>query len=104
MQAKLGGRKRRGGPHPVDIHVGMRLRQRRTALGISQPELAAALGIAYQQLYKYEQAKNRISASRLYELSEVLDVPVTFFFEGIAGTDAEAKKPKLHNMNFPKER
>jgi len=86
MRAKPAGRQRRDGPHPVDIHVGLRLRQRRTELGISQPELAAALGIAYQQLYKYEQAKNRISASRLYELSEVLDVPVTFFFEGIAGT------------------
>jgi transcriptional regulator with XRE-family HTH domain len=71
------------GPHPVDIHVGLRLRQRRTALGRSQPKLAAALGIAYQQLYKYEQAKNRISASRLYHLSKALDVPVTFFFEGI---------------------
>ena len=70
------------GPHPVDIHVGLRLRQRRTALGMSQPKLAAALGIAYQQLYKYEQAKNRISASRLYDLSKVLGVPVTFFFEG----------------------
>lgn len=51
------------------------------------------MGIAYQKLYKYEQAKNRISASRLHELSNVLGVPVTFFFEGIAGTDAEAQKP-----------
>jgi DNA-binding Xre family transcriptional regulator len=54
------------------------LRDLGTELGISQPELAAALGIAYQQLYKYEQAKNPISASRLYELSEALDVPVAF--------------------------
>jgi transcriptional regulator with XRE-family HTH domain len=104
MQSKPGGRQRRGGPHPVDIHVGMRLRQRRTALGMSQHELAAALGIAYQQLYKYEQAKNRISASRLYELSELLDVPVTFFFEGIAGTHAKAREPKRRKLNFPKER
>jgi transcriptional regulator with XRE-family HTH domain len=68
------------------------VRERRTALGISQPKLAAALGIAYQQLYKYEQAKNRISASRLHQLSKVLGVPVTFFFEGIAGTDATNRR------------
>ena len=93
MRAKPAGRRRRSGPHPVDIHVGRRVRERRTEFGISQPELAAAFGIAYQQLYKYEQAKNRISASRLYELSEALDVPVAFFFEGLAGTDAKAQKP-----------
>jgi transcriptional regulator with XRE-family HTH domain len=94
MQAKTrSGRPKRNEAHPVDIHVGARVRERRIALGISQPKLAAALGIAYQQLYKYEQAKNRISASRLHELSNVLGVPVTFFFEGIAGTDAEAQKP-----------
>jgi transcriptional regulator with XRE-family HTH domain len=58
------------GPHPVDIYVGMRLRQRRTALRMSQLELAEALGIAYQQLSKYERAVNRISVSRLYELSK----------------------------------
>jgi len=52
------------------------------------------LGIAYQQMYKYEQAKNRISANRLYELSKALDVPITFFFEGIEGTDDEAQTPK----------
>lgn len=79
---ETGGQRRRS-PHPIDVHVGLRLRDRRIELGMSQPKLAATLGIAYQQLYKYEQAKNRISASRLYQLSEVLDVPVTFFFEGI---------------------
>jgi transcriptional regulator with XRE-family HTH domain len=72
----------------------MRLRQRRTALGMSQSPLAAALGIAYQQLYKYEQAVNRISASRLYELSKVLGVPVTFFFEGIAESEATVQRQK----------
>jgi len=81
-------------PHPVDIYVGSRLRQRRIALGISPPKLAAALGIAYQQLYKHEQAKNHISSSRLYELSKALDVPITFFFEGIEGTDDKAQTPK----------
>jgi transcriptional regulator with XRE-family HTH domain len=82
------------GPHPVDIYVGMRLRQRRTALRMSQLELAEALGIAYQQLSKYERAVNRISVSRLYELSKVLGVPVTFFLKGIAEIEAAAQTPK----------
>ena len=60
---------------------------------MSQPELAAALGIMFQQLYKYEKAKNRISASRLYEMSKALGVPVTFFFEGLSGIDPEAQTP-----------
>ena len=60
---------------------------------MSQPELAAALGIMFQQLYKYEKAKNRISASRLYEMSKALGVPVTFFFEALSGIDAEAQTP-----------
>jgi transcriptional regulator with XRE-family HTH domain len=94
MQAKPAGRQTQSGPHPVDVHVGSRVRERRMTLGMSQPKLAAALGIAYQQLYKYEQAKNRISAARLYELSKLLGVPVTFFFEGVEGADAKAQKPK----------
>jgi transcriptional regulator with XRE-family HTH domain len=61
---------------------------------MSQPTLAAALGITFQQLYKYEKAKNRISASRLYLFSKALSVPVTFFFEDIAETEAKAQKPK----------
>ena len=88
------GRRKQNAPHPVDVHVGARVRERRMSLGMSQPKLAAVLGIAYQQLYKYEQAKNRISASRLYELSKVLGVPITFFFESIGGPDAKAQEPK----------
>jgi transcriptional regulator with XRE-family HTH domain len=53
----LGGRRKQNAPHPVDVHVGARVRERRMTLGMSQPKLAAVLGIAYQQLYKYEQAK-----------------------------------------------
>jgi transcriptional regulator with XRE-family HTH domain len=86
--------RRRKGPHPVDIHVAMRVRQRRVELGLTQPEIAAELGITFQHLYKFEKAKSRISASRLYDLSKALGVPVTFFFEGLAGTDAKAQKPK----------
>jgi transcriptional regulator with XRE-family HTH domain len=80
----------RNEPHPADIHVAFRLRERRIELGMSQQKLAAALGIAYQQVSKYEQAKDRISARRLYDLSRVLDVPVTFFFEGIVGSSPTA--------------
>jgi transcriptional regulator with XRE-family HTH domain len=72
----------------------MRVRQRRVELGLTQPEIAAELGITFQHLYKFEKAKSRISASRLYDLSKALGVPVTFFFEGLAGTDAKAQKPK----------
>jgi transcriptional regulator with XRE-family HTH domain len=71
----------------------MRIRQRRTELGISQPKLAAALGVTFQQIYKYERAKTRISAARLYALSKMFDVPVTFFFEGIEA-GLKTQKPK----------
>ncbi len=73
---------RRGeGPNPIDIHVGARLRLRRTLLGLSQEKLGEAVGITFQQLQKYERGSNRISASRLYNLSQVLGVPVSYFFE-----------------------
>jgi len=71
-------------PHPVDAHVGARLRARRTVLGMSQERLGEALGLTFQQVQKYERGTNRISASRLYELSLVLDVPVGFFYEDYA--------------------
>jgi transcriptional regulator with XRE-family HTH domain len=74
----------------IDLHVASRVRERRVVLGMSQPNLAAALGISYQQLSKYEQGSNRISAGRLYLLSEVLDVPIMFFFEEIADTSTPA--------------
>ena len=64
------------------------MRLRRTALGMSLTDLAATLGITFQQMYKYEKARNRISAGRLYGLSKALDVPVTFFFDGLTGADA----------------
>ncbi len=71
------------GPDPVDVHVGKRLRQRRTLLGMSQEKLAQAFGVSFQQVQKYERGANRISASRLYLLTKILDVPVTYFFEGL---------------------
>ncbi|MCK5273962.1 MAG: helix-turn-helix transcriptional regulator, partial [Alphaproteobacteria bacterium] len=72
---------RRGEPNPVDILVGIRVRLRRTLLGLSQEKLAEAIGLTFQQIQKYERGANRISASRMYALARVLDVPVAFFFE-----------------------
>ena len=85
---------RRGeGPNPIDIHVGTRLRLQRTLLGLSQEKLGEAVGITFQQLQKYERGSNRISASRLYNLAQVLDVPVSFFFDDLPETfDATARR------------
>ena len=70
-----------GRPHPVDVHVGSRVRQRRTLLGMSQEKLGDAVGLTFQQIQKYERGTNRIGCSRLYEFSKVLDVPVSYFFD-----------------------
>lgn len=69
-------------PDPVDIHVGSRVRLRRAILGFSQERLAEALGLTFQQVQKYERGVNRVSASRLFHLGQILDVPVNYFFEG----------------------
>jgi transcriptional regulator with XRE-family HTH domain len=71
-------------PHPIDVLVGKRLRTRRKMLGISQEGLSESVGVTFQQVQKYEKGTNRISASRLYEISIVLRVPITYFFEGAA--------------------
>ncbi len=70
------------GLHPTDKHVGQRVRMRRLMLGMSQTNVADALGLTFQQLQKYEKGANRISASRLQHLAHVFQVPVSFFFEG----------------------
>lgn len=69
------------GPSPVDVHVGARIRLRRTLLGMSQEKLGDALGLTFQQVQKYERGANRVGASRLYDLSRVLDVPIGFFYD-----------------------
>jgi transcriptional regulator with XRE-family HTH domain len=81
--ARIGRRpgRKSGGPHPVDIQVGARVRLRRNMLGISQEKLGGALGLTFQQVQKYERGTNRISASVLHELSRILSVPVPFFFD-----------------------
>jgi transcriptional regulator with XRE-family HTH domain len=71
----------RGKPHPVDIHVGTRVRARRTLLGMTQTGLGDAIDVTFQQMQKYEKGTNRISASRLYGLAGALDVPVDYFFD-----------------------
>ncbi|MDA0239837.1 MAG: helix-turn-helix transcriptional regulator [Proteobacteria bacterium] len=73
------------GPHPIDVHVGRRMREKRTLLGLSQSHLAEKVGLTFQQIQKYERGTNRISASRLWQLSEILGVPIAWFFEDIGG-------------------
>ena len=68
-------------PSPIDVHVGGRVRLRRTLMGMSQERLGEALGLTFQQVQKYERGVNRIGASRLFNLARVLDVPIGFFFD-----------------------
>jgi transcriptional regulator with XRE-family HTH domain len=75
------GAEKEGRPSPIDIHVGSRIRLRRTLLGMSQERLGEALGLTFQQVQKYERGVNRVGASRLFDLSRVLDVPISFFFD-----------------------
>ena len=75
-----------GTPHPVDVHVGSRVRLRRTMLGMSQEKLGEAVGLTFQQIQKYERGANRIGSSRIYQFSHILGVPVSFFFEDMPST------------------
>ena len=72
-------------PNPIDVHVGSRIRLRRTMLSMSQEKLGEALGITFQQIQKYEKGTNRVGASRLQNISSVLNVPASFFFEDAPG-------------------
>lgn len=74
--------------HPVDVHVGKRIRHRRWLVGMTQQQLAERVGIKFQQIQKCETGANRVSASRLWDIAEALDVPVSFFFEGIEHENA----------------
>ncbi len=77
--------------NPVDIHVGTRVRLRRKVMKMSQEKLGSQLGVTFQQVQKYERGANRVGASRLWRLSQVLDVPVSFFYEGL-GENAPASE------------
>lgn len=76
-------------PHPVDVHVGKRVRHRRWLVGMTQQQLAESVGIKFQQIQKYETGANRVSASRLWDIADALDVEVSFFFEGLDNESAE---------------
>ncbi len=109
LGSKLGYGRGTGIPSPIDVHVGTRLRVRRTLLGMSQTDLGDALGVTFQQVQKYERGMNRISASRLFDLSRVLDVPVEYFFgdmpAGVVGGSpatekrGRAKKPPSYELD-----
>lgn len=73
-------------PHPVDVHVGKRLRLRRSMLGMSQETLGKSIGVTFQQIQKYERGINRIGSSRLYDFSKTLTVPIAYFFEDFGET------------------
>jgi transcriptional regulator with XRE-family HTH domain len=92
---RRGGRSEDGdAPSPIDVHVGTRVRLRRTLLGMSQEKLGQAIGLTFQQVQKYERGANRIGASRLYDLSRVLDVPISFFFDDLpADIDGDGFSP-----------
>ena len=104
-----GRRQKSDKPNPVDVHVGSRVRLRRTLLGMSQEKLGDALGLTFQQVQKYERGANRIGASRLYDLSRVLDVPVSYFFEefgdlpAVAGLGEASADPYQPNPMMKRE-
>ena len=85
-------------PNPVDKYVGSRVRMRRIMLGMSQEKLGEALGLTFQQVQKYEKGTNRVGASRIQQISEILQVPVSFLFEGgpsgTASAEVSAKAPR----------
>lgn len=85
--------KTKGTPDAVDVHVGKRLKTKRTLLGLSQEKLAESLDLTFQQIQKYERGMNRISAGRLYELSRILEIPVTYFYEGLKATASNVSAP-----------
>jgi transcriptional regulator with XRE-family HTH domain len=76
---------------PLDAHIGQRIRQRRQLLNMSQSDVASRIGITFQQLQKYEVGSNRVSASRLWEIADILGVQVSYFFEGADRTDGAAE-------------
>ncbi len=89
----------RGGPNAIDIHVGAKVHLRRNLFGLSQTDLGKAVGVTFQQVQKYEKGTNRISASRLFNLSRVLDVPISFFFEDLSPAAAGAGKRRARGLS-----
>ena len=85
--------------HPIDVHVGKRLRHRRWMVGMTQQQLGEKVGIKFQQIQKYETGMNRISASRLYEIAEALEAPVSYFFEGLEGMASQSPSVESNLLN-----
>jgi transcriptional regulator with XRE-family HTH domain len=88
----------------IDLHLGRRLRRRRRLLGLTQQQLASAVGIRFQQIQKYECGANRISAARLWQLSEALEIPIGYFYDGL--TEAQERRERegaIHNDKRPGE-
>ena len=97
-------------PSPVDVHVGGRIRIRRQVLGITQRAVADELGLTFQQVQKYELGTNRVSASKLFEIARFLDVPVTYFFDGLGPLestgrfdDADTQERSIHDYLLTNE-
>ena len=87
---------RRPRAQDIDRHVGARMRERRILLGLTQQQMAELIGVTYQQAHKYERGLNRISAGRLFEIAQVMGVPVAWFFEGLGGGDGISTIPASH--------
>lgn len=79
--------------HAVDLHVGRRITERRLIVGFTQTDLSRAIGVTFQQVQKYERGTNRVSASKLWEIAAALNVPITFFFDGLNGAPEAASGP-----------
>jgi transcriptional regulator with XRE-family HTH domain len=91
-----------GNPDPVDVYVGSRVRLRRTLLGMSQGKLGDAIGLTFQQVQKYERGANRVSSSRLFDLTRVLDVPVSYFFDEMSASTSARSPGPLRGMGNQK--
>jgi transcriptional regulator with XRE-family HTH domain len=95
------------GPNPIDRHVGLRIRLRRKELGLSQEKLAESIGLTFQQIQKYERAANRVSASKLWALARVLQISVSYFYEGLGQAEdamtALAPDPSVHDFLLTSE-
>jgi transcriptional regulator with XRE-family HTH domain len=89
---------RKKAPKPTDQHVGRRVRMRRMMLSMSQEKLGAALGLTFQQVQKYEKGTNRIGASRLQQMSHILQVPIAFFFEGAPNASAQHGSNRVSDL------
>ena len=88
-------------PHPVDVHVGNRVRLRRTLLGMSQEKLGQLLGLTFQQIQKYERGSNRITSGKLFQIARALDVPVSFFFDELPEEDRSRTPPRSAPTDSP---